>query len=440
MGEARRRSNEAANPPTHATPIARYVDKAALVKAGFVEAPSSCFTMTPMTISELWDREKANLRRGFRGRQADLSPYLDLAQCEAEARRGAARIQRAARAEKQRANAKKYAETYAPRRAEILKAYAPRRAEIDKARGKRPSGRRLNNRLTGGMIVGVDCEGMNVGDHFILVYARDGTGKKISNAVSVEDKQKFIDAGEAVYRRQRPCMFMMGGVEDQGYRDQILEGSEGLKTYQICEWFLKTAREFASKDPNGKQPVFVGYGFNYDDAQIVADLSKKKLTAISKGKPANRLDYPTCRRNPNRWEPCGDYAVAVLKGKWIKICRLRDPRHPFKKGSTNYTEKIVIFDVISFFNNMSFVAALATMPGTLSDEGLKTIMAGKAARGELDQEDLTPAIFEELRRYTGLELKGLTRLMEKTRGGLERLGIELKRPQGSEQEQCEIVR
>jgi hypothetical protein len=71
---------------------------------------------------------------------------------------------------------------------------------------------------------------------------------------------------------------------------------------------------------------------------------------------------------------------------------------------------------------MSFVAALATMPGTLSDEELKSIMAGKAARGELDQEDLTPAIFEELRRYTGLELKGLTRVMEKVRSGLEGLG------------------
>ena len=385
-------------------PIGPYVDKAALAKAGFIELPSSTLIMTDISISELWDREKANLRRGFRGRQADLSPYLDLAQCEAEARRGVERLQKAARSEK--------------------------RAAFDKARKNRPSGRRLNNRLTGGMIVGVDCEGMNVGGHFILVYARDGTGSKIANAISAEDKPKFIDGGEAVYRRQRPCMFMMGGVEDQGYRDQILESSEGLKTYQICEWFLKTAREFASKDPNGKQPVFVGYGFNYDDAQIVADLSKRKLTAISKGKPANRLDDPTCRRNPNRWEPCGDYAIAVLKGKWIKICKLRDPRHPFKKGSINYTEKIVIFDVIGFFNNMSFVAALATMPGTVSDEELKTIMAGKAARGELDQEDLTPAIFEELRRYTGLELKGLTRLMEKTRGGLEGLGIELKRLHG----------
>ena len=305
-----------------------------------------------------------------------------------------------------------------------------KRANFDKARGKRPSGRRLNNRLTGGMIVGVDCEGMNVGDHFILVHARDGTGTKIPNTVSVEDKPKFIEAGEAVFRRQRPGMFMMGGVEDQGYRDQILESREGLKTYQICEWFLKSAREFASQDPNGKQPVFVGYGWTYDDAQTLADLSKKKLTAISKGKPANRLDDPTCRRNPNRWEPCGDFAIAVLKGKWIKIGKLRNPAGPFKKGSIDLVEKIIIYDVISFFNNMSFVAALATMPGTVSDEELQTIIAGKAARGKLDQKDLTPAIFDELRRYTGLELKGLTRLMEKVRGGLERLGIELKRLHG----------
>ena len=406
MGEARRRLMNETDP---SKPVTRpltgpLVDKTALTKAGFLEAPSSCLTMTPMTIAEVWYREKANLRRGFRGRQADLGPYLDLAQCEAEARRGVERLQRAARGEK--------------------------RAAFDRARKVRPSGRRLNNRLTGGMIVGVDCEGMNVGGHFILAYARDGTGSKIANTISAEDKPKFIDGGEAVHRRQRPCMFMMGGVEDQGYRDQILESREGLKTYQICEWLLNSAREFASKDPHGKQPVFVGYGWNYDDAQISADLSRRKLTAICKGKPANRLDDPACRRNPNRWEPCGDHAMAVLKGKWLKIGKLRNPARPFKKGSIDLVAKIIIYDVISFFNNMSFVAALATMPGTLSDEELKTIMAGKAARGELDQEDLTPAIFEELRRYTGLELKGLTRLMEKTRGGLERLGIELKRLHG----------
>jgi hypothetical protein len=113
VGEARRRINEAANPLTHATPIGPYVDKAARAKAGFIELPSSTLIMTDISISELWDREKANLRRGFRGRQADLSPYLDLAQCEAEARRGFERLQKAARAEK--------------------------RAAFDKARKNRPS-------------------------------------------------------------------------------------------------------------------------------------------------------------------------------------------------------------------------------------------------------------------------------------------------------------
>ena len=225
--------------------------------------------MTPMTIAEIWDREKANLRRGFRGRQADLSPYLDLAQCEAEARRGVERLQKAARGEK--------------------------RAAFDKARKNRPSGRRLNNRLTGGMIVGVDCEGMNVGGHFILAYARDGTGSKIANAISAEDKPKFIEGGEAVYRRQRPCMFMMGGVEDQGYRDQILESSEGLKTYQICEWFLKTAREFASKDPKGKQPVFVGYGCNLRRRANRRRLVQEKTDRHQQGQarePPRRPDMP----------------------------------------------------------------------------------------------------------------------------------------------------
>ena len=58
-----------------------------------------------------------------------------------------------------------------------------KRANFDKARGKRPSGRRLNNRLTGGMIVGVDCEGMNVGGDFILVYAR-GSGTKVRKSLT----------------------------------------------------------------------------------------------------------------------------------------------------------------------------------------------------------------------------------------------------------------
>src|SRR5262249_33893026 len=46
--------------------IAPFFDKSALLKVGYRDA-SSCLVMTPISLSELWEREKANLRRGFRG-------------------------------------------------------------------------------------------------------------------------------------------------------------------------------------------------------------------------------------------------------------------------------------------------------------------------------------------------------------------------------------
>ena len=89
---------------------------------------------------------------------------------EEATRRFAKDLQARARAEKRKEYQKAYAprradieKAYAPRRAEINKAYAPRRAEIDKARGPRPSGRRINNRPAGGMIVGVDLGGRQPG-------------------------------------------------------------------------------------------------------------------------------------------------------------------------------------------------------------------------------------------------------------------------------------
>jgi hypothetical protein len=114
-------------------PWGPYLDKSALLKAGFLEA-SSTFAMTSMSIAELWAREKASLRRGFRGRQEDLSPYLVLEECEENTRRFAEWVQKRARAEM---------------RAEYDRSRAARHAEYDKARGKRVSGRRLNDRARG---------------------------------------------------------------------------------------------------------------------------------------------------------------------------------------------------------------------------------------------------------------------------------------------------
>ena len=80
-------------------PWGPYLNKSALLKAGYLEVPSSCLVMTPMSFSEFWSREKASLRRGFRGRQEDLSPYYVLEECAEAARRFAEQIRKLARAE-----------------------------------------------------------------------------------------------------------------------------------------------------------------------------------------------------------------------------------------------------------------------------------------------------------------------------------------------------
>ena len=71
--------------PRHAVPIGPHLGKSALLKTGFLDASSS-LTMTSMTIAELWSREKVRLRRGFRGRQKDLSPYFNVEDFEEAAR------------------------------------------------------------------------------------------------------------------------------------------------------------------------------------------------------------------------------------------------------------------------------------------------------------------------------------------------------------------
>ena len=239
--------------------------RSALLKAGFVEVPSSCVTITPISLSELWEREKANLRRGFRGRQKDLDPYFVVEELEERTRRFTKRLQALARAEKRNEYKKAYAprradieKAYTPRRAEINRAYAPRRAEIDKARGTRPSGRRINNRPAGGMIVGVDLEGVNLGAPFIL----DNTGFKTRISLSKSEIMKWVEAGETVYRDQRACMAMVGGVEDKGYEDQIRRWPDGARSEDLIEFLLEQPRKYASKDPKGKRPRFIGFGFD----------------------------------------------------------------------------------------------------------------------------------------------------------------------------------
>jgi hypothetical protein len=217
---------------------------------------------------------------------------------------------------------------------------------------------------------------------------------------------------------------MAGGVE--GFEDAILYSADGLRSERIFEFLCSLPRKFSCSDPRARQPIFVGFGFGYDMAQIIAGLPKRELWEVRKGKPWAKRDDPTWRANYEGWVLWRGYAVAVLPGKKIKICKLRDPNRPFKwrldkNGETRRTvdwiERIVIYDAFGFFG-ASLVNAIGKMPDVVSKEELAIIKAGKDERGWIEQKDLGQEKFEELKRYTGLELKALTRMMEKTRQAL----------------------
>jgi hypothetical protein len=390
-----------------------------LLRAGFVDA-SSTLTMTPISMSELWEREKANFRRGFQGRQKDLDPYFVVEELEEATRRFTKRLQALARADKR----KEYEKAYAPRRAEIEKAYAPRRAEIDKARGPRPSGRRINDRPTGGMIVGVDLEGVNLGAPFIL----DNTGFKMRISLSKSEIMKWVEAGETVYRDQRACMAVTGGVENKGYKNQIRRWPDGARSENLIEYLLEQPRNFASKDPKGMRTRFIGFGFDYDMAQILKDVPDDKLWELQKGIPWRDRENPNARSKRGRWTLWRGYGISVIPGKSIKLCKLRDHWTPWKwrvqkdgslKRYLDYVEKIEIEDAFEFFQK-SLVRAIGSMPKDLivSEKKLAAIVSGKKDRGYLEREALTPEKFGELEEYTGDELEALVGLMEHTERAL----------------------
>ena len=176
------------------------------------------------------------------------------------------------------------------------------------------------------------------------------------------------------------------------------------------------------------RPRFIGFGFDYDDGQILKDLYHDKLWEIQKGIPWKDRNNPNARSRRGQWTPWRDKAVSVIPGKSIKFARLRDRSAPWKwrvqkdgslKRYLDYVEKIEIEDAFGFFQK-GLVEAIKSMPKGLivSDEELATIVSGKKDRGYLEREALTPEKFDELKRYTGLELKALVRLVEETERAL----------------------
>jgi hypothetical protein len=134
---------------------------------------------------------------------------------------------------------------------------------------------------------------------------------------------------------------MAGGVE--GYPDQMLEdvNGNGLSRVEIFEFLLSLPRQFASTDPRAKQPIFVGFGFSYDMAQILADLPNKNVWEFYTRKKWYRRERGFANepslQGVTLW---GRYAVSGKARKYIRLYRLRNPDKWWKKTKTDENHRL----------------------------------------------------------------------------------------------------
>jgi DNA polymerase type B, organellar and viral len=213
---------------------------------------------------------------------------------------------------------------------------------------------------------------------------------------------------------------MAGGAE--GYENQVLEDESGLSSARIFEWLLSQPRQFADRDPHGRQPIFAAYGASYDQAQILADLPNSKVWEFHTRKKWWRREkgLPDEARQQSivLWGP---YAVSGKPRKNIVLYKLRNPDRWWKliKGHKvpDYVERIEIFDVVGFFQS-SLLKAIETFPGVVTPAELEILKRGKADRGHVTKESVRDKI-PGLKLYTANELKATARMMELVRKTLE---------------------
>jgi hypothetical protein len=273
------------------------------------------------------------------------------------------------------------------------------RASYDKQRCGRPSGHRVNARPVGGHFVIIDSEGVLLKEENIPATRRRGKETRIL---------------------QRTCLWMAGGAE--AYENQALEDERGLSSARIFEWALSLPRKFASRDPQGRQPIFAAFGASYDAAQILADLPNSKVWEFHTRKKwwLREKGLPDEARQQSivLW---GGYAVSGKPRKNIVLYKLRNPDRWWKlkqgRKVPDYVEKIEIFDVVGFFQS-SLLKAIETFPGVVTPGELEIIKRGKADRGHVTKENVRDKI-PELKLYTANELKATAKMMELVRKTLE---------------------
>jgi hypothetical protein len=291
-----------------------------------------------------------------------------------------------------------------------------------------PSGRRINARSKeGGPFVAIDSEGVNFGEPFLL---RNGKRKAID-----PNNPPTLGKGDSIRQLQKTVLWMAGGAP--GFEDVVLSDPNGLERERIWEMLLSLPRHFAGKHPSDPAPIFTGFGFSYDFAQLVLGMSYEDAWSIYHGIPWEKRDDPNYSPAISLMRVVGDYAISYIPRKCVTLAKLRDPNQIWRrwknkktgeaKRELNISERIVIYDTFGFFQS-SLIKAIKNFPGVVTEAELETIKEGKKKRGDFTADDLPM-----LQRYTGAELKALAAMMTKLREGFN-----IPNPATGEPEQLKI--
>jgi hypothetical protein len=232
-------------------------------------------------------------------------------------------------------------------------------------------------------------------------------------------------------RYPRHDTYLWGAAADDGRPPAWLTAAETrgidkrpLQVIQILDWLLSLPKQFG-------RAVFVMFPFKYDIAQILKYFYYITAWEISKHETYQKRNgfVRQIGYSPVFWK---EYALTYLDRKSIEIWRLRDPDKPYARGKDgkmhiDHTSHIRIYDVFGFFDS-SFSTVVKSMVdnGRATKEEADFIAAMKDRRDYFADEDI-----EQIKTYTALELRLLTRMMGDLRDGFAEIGLHLRHWHGA---------
>jgi hypothetical protein len=247
--------------------------------------------------------------------------------------------------------------------------------------------------------------------------------------IAVDTEGQEYPGADIIYdavRYPRHDTYLWGAAADDGRPPSWLSAAETnglnklpLNAAKILDWMLCLPDQFGSA-------VFVMFSFGYDITQILKHLPYEKAWEIEK-----RETYADRKEERRRiahsrvlWK---GYAISYVKGKSFDVWRLADPEEPYEGKKLHTSAHIRIYDVFGFFQS-SFSAVVKSMvdSGRAAREEADFIAEMKDRRDQFEKEDI-----EQIKAYTTLELRLLTRMMGDLRNGFEETGLHLRHWHGA---------